>query len=118
MTISLKHIKERLLGNPEVRSEYDRLAPEFEVAGELVRARTKAGLSQVELATRMGTTQSEIARIESGRAALRTTTIYRYADALGLEPQMKLVRKKPRGRHTIRTVAAAGNKPTPRGARK
>ena len=55
------------VGNPKVRAEYDALAPEFEIAAELLRARLRAGLSQAELAARMGTSQSTIARLENGR---------------------------------------------------
>jgi transcriptional regulator with XRE-family HTH domain len=114
MTISMKEMRARLNRNPDYRAEYDGLAPEFEIAAELIRARTKADLSQVEVASRIGTTQSEVARMESGRAALKTTTIYRYAHALGLEPQIKLVRKKaalqpvePRSRSTRRRPSQA-----------
>jgi DNA-binding transcriptional regulator YiaG len=66
-TISFEEIKSRLLANPEVKAEYDTLAPEFEIAAEPVKARLRAGLSQAELARRMGTSQSAIARLESGQ---------------------------------------------------
>ena len=49
------------LANPRVKAEYDALALEFEIAAELLRARLRAGLSQAELAARMGTGQSTIA---------------------------------------------------------
>ena len=105
MTIALKDIKARLLTDPEVRVEYDRLAPEFEVANKLVRARSRAGLSQKQIATLMGTTQSAIARIESGKIALRTDTIQRYAAAIGYRAELKLTRtRKPVA--TNKTVAA------------
>jgi len=51
MTIPFEKLKARLLANPKVRAEYDALAPEFEIAAELLRARLRAGLSQTELAT-------------------------------------------------------------------
>jgi hypothetical protein len=47
--------------NPKVKAEYDALAPEFEISAELVKARLRPGLSQAELAVRMGTGQSTIA---------------------------------------------------------
>src|SRR5438067_7224536 len=50
------------IANPKVRAEYDALAPEFEISAELLKARLRAGLSQAELAARMGTSQSTIAR--------------------------------------------------------
>ena len=55
MTIRFAKLKARLLANPRVKAEYDALAPEFEIAAELLRARLRAGLSQAELAVRMGT---------------------------------------------------------------
>jgi transcriptional regulator with XRE-family HTH domain len=53
-----------------VRQAYDAQAPEFELARELIAARTQADLTQGEVAARMGTTQSVVARIESGRGHL------------------------------------------------
>jgi ribosome-binding protein aMBF1 (putative translation factor) len=55
MTIAFDRLKARLLANPKVKPDYDALAPEFDVAAELIEARVRAGLSQEELATRMGT---------------------------------------------------------------
>lgn len=66
MTKPLRTIKRKMLANPEVRSAYDSLAGEFDLARELVAARVRAGLTQAELAKRMGTTQSAIGRLESG----------------------------------------------------
>jgi ribosome-binding protein aMBF1 (putative translation factor) len=75
MTIPFERIKARLLANPDVKTEYDALAPEFEIAAELLRARLRARLSQSELAARMRTSQSTIARLESafrpGQSAYR-----------------------------------------------
>jgi ribosome-binding protein aMBF1 (putative translation factor) len=53
-----------------------------DVATSIVAARTKAGVTQVELAKRMGTTQTAIARLESGRVAPNTSTLQRFADAI------------------------------------
>ncbi|MGY4424795.1 DNA-binding XRE family transcriptional regulator [Bradyrhizobium sp. JR6.1] len=55
MTIPFEKLKARLLANPRVRAEYGALAPEFEIAAELLKARQRAGLSQSELAAKMGT---------------------------------------------------------------
>lgn len=56
---------EEQLKNPEFKKAYDDLAPEFELASQLINARLKKGLSQAELAEKMGTKQSAIARLES-----------------------------------------------------
>lgn len=90
MTIPLEKLKARLLANPKVKAEYDALAPEFEIAAELLRARLRAGLSQTELAARMGTSQSAVARLESGDTLPSTKTLLRYAEATGSRVRVKL----------------------------
>lgn len=57
------------------------------VVVELTARRRAAGLSQTEVATRMRTSQSAVARLESGRGDLRVSTLERYARALGLAMQ-------------------------------
>lgn len=83
MTIPFEKIKARLLANPRVRAEYDALEPEFEIAAELLGARLRARLSQAELAARMRTSQSTIARLESGQTLPSTKTLVRFAKATG-----------------------------------
>jgi ribosome-binding protein aMBF1 (putative translation factor) len=90
MTIPFEKVKARLLANPKVKAEYDALAPEFEIAAELLRARLRAGLSQAELAARMGTGQSTIARLESGQTLPSTKTLLRYAEATGSKFRVRL----------------------------
>jgi transcriptional regulator with XRE-family HTH domain len=51
--------------------------------GELAEARRAAGLSQTEVAARMGTSQSSVARLEAGLADVRVSTLERYAAAIG-----------------------------------
>ncbi len=91
MVTDFKSLKRRMLSNRKVRAEYDRLAPEFEIARELIAARVKCGLTQEELAARMGTTQSAIARIESGRHIPSMKTISRYAEATASRVSLRLV---------------------------
>ena len=90
MTIPFEKLKARLLANPKVRAEYDALAPEFEIAAELLKARQRAGLSQSELAATMGTSQSTIARLESGQTLPSTKTLLRFAKATGSKFQIRL----------------------------
>jgi len=72
-----------LKDDPAYAAEYRTMEPEFALARELIRARTAAGLTQEEVAERMGTKQTVIARLESGRAKPSTRTLERYADATG-----------------------------------
>jgi ribosome-binding protein aMBF1 (putative translation factor) len=90
VTIPFETLKARLLANPKVKAEYEALAPEFEIAAELLRARLRAGLSQSELAARMGTSQSAVARLESGDTLPSTKTLLRYAQATGSKVRVRL----------------------------
>ena len=67
--------------DPEYRAEYERLGPEFALARALIEARTRARLTQAELAERMATTQSVVARLESGRVCPSTRTLEKVARA-------------------------------------
>lgn len=79
----LRDLHDKWLDESEYREEYERLGPEFELARSLIEARTAAGLTQAELALRMGTTQSVIARLEAGRVQPTTATLQRIARATG-----------------------------------
>ena len=87
---TLDQLKNKLLKNPQTRAEYDALAGEFETARELIAARTLAGLTQSDVAQRMGTTQSVIARLESGKRAPSMRTVQRYAQAVGARAVVRL----------------------------
>jgi transcriptional regulator with XRE-family HTH domain len=96
----LKDLKAMLLKDPEVRKEYDALEEEFALIAEVARARMRAGLSQAQLAKRMKTTQSTIARLESGRGKPSTRTLSRFAKATGhrLKISFEPVKAKKSGR--------------------
>ena len=86
MTQSFDDLKAELLRDPVVRAEYDARAEEFEMAGELIAARLRAGLSQEQLARRMGISQSSVARIELGRHWPSRATLQRYGGEATLQP--------------------------------
>lgn len=71
--------------DPEYRKADEELAPEFALAQALIEARTRADLTQAELAKRMKTTQSTVARLESGRVHPSTRTLERIARATGTQ---------------------------------
>jgi len=85
-------LHKRWMKDPAYRKAYLALAPEFELASELIAARSRARLSQSELARRMRTTQSAVARLESGRHWPSRRTLEKYAKATGSRPVIKLVR--------------------------
>ena len=87
---SLASLREQILSDPEAHTEYERLGPIFAVVGEMVEARQTAGLTQAELARRMGTSQSVIARLESARHMPTFELISRYAQALGQRVEVRL----------------------------
>jgi transcriptional regulator with XRE-family HTH domain len=96
MTSSLSKFKARALARPGVKDAYDALEDEFMFLEEILKARTEAGLTQAEVAARAGTTQSAIARLESGarRHSPSIATLQRYARALGYRIEVKLVKQE------------------------
>ena len=80
---TLDELHERWSRNADYREAYERLGPEFELARALIEARTRAGITQAELAARMKTTQSAVARLESGRVPPSTRTLEKVARATG-----------------------------------
>ncbi len=79
----VRDLHEKWMDDPAYRAEYEELEPEFALARALIEARTRAGLTQAQLARRMKTTQSVIARLEAGRTRPSTKTLERYAKATG-----------------------------------
>lgn len=79
----LSKLSDEWFKDPEFVREYDALEEEFALATALIKARADAGLTQEELAQRMGTTQSVIARLEGGKSRPSTTTLARVAKATG-----------------------------------
>jgi ribosome-binding protein aMBF1 (putative translation factor) len=69
--------------DPTYAAAFDALGEEYAIAAALIAARSHAGLTQAELAERMGTTQSAVARLESGRTHPSTTTLEKVAKATG-----------------------------------
>ena len=89
-TIPFKKLRREWMKDPEYRREYEALEAEFALIRTLIEARARAGLSQGEVAKRMGTTQSAIARLEGGhKPSLKT--LERYAKATGSRVEIKLV---------------------------
>lgn len=69
--------------DPAYKAAYDALEQEFALAKAIAEARSRAGLTQAEVAERMQTSQSNIARMEAGRSTPSTRTLERFAEAVG-----------------------------------
>ncbi len=73
---------EMMRTDPEYREAYEAMADEFDLVAVMIDARKRAGLTQKDVAERMGVSQPAVAKIESGRN-LSTATLQRYAQATG-----------------------------------
>ena len=80
-------LKENALKRTSVKEAYDALEPEFTLLKELLRARQRSGLTQAEIAKRMGTKPPAVARLEStlttGKHSPSIATLKKYAKAVG-----------------------------------
>ena len=90
-----EELKSKALSNTSVKEEYDALDPEFNLLREMLVARQKTGLSQAEVAKRMGTKPPAVTRLESsltsGKHSPSISTIKKYAQALGYHLEIKLI---------------------------
>lgn len=95
MKSNLKTFRARALKRDVVRKAYDELEDEFAFLDEVLKARVAAGLTQAEVAARVGTTQSAIARLESAtpKHSPSIATLQRYARALGYRVEVRLVKE-------------------------
>ncbi|GMW08195.1 MAG: hypothetical protein AMXMBFR8_29910 [Nevskiales bacterium] len=95
----VKHDHQRFLAKARARKgfseAYDALEFEYRVAGQLLEARARAGLTQDVVAERMGTTKSAVSRLEAaGKHTPSLATLRRYAKAVGCELRVTLVPQK------------------------
>ena len=98
-----KQLRTKALANAEVRAEYEKLGDEFALLDEFLRARAAQGLTQAQVAEKIGTTQSAVARMESGsgRHSPSLATLTKYADALGCKLEVRLIRKPRASRNLM-----------------
>lgn len=103
-----KQLRTKALADAEVKAEYDKLADEFSLLDEFLKVRAAQGLTQAQVAEKIGTTQSAVARMESGRGkhSPSLATLTKYADALGCKLEVRLVRR-------TRSVKILTDRPNP-----
>jgi len=81
--IRVDDLHKKWMKDSKYRREYAALEEEFSLVGAMIEARTRAGLTQKQVAHRMKTTQAVIARLEGGGSKPSTRTLERYAQATG-----------------------------------
>lgn len=91
MMANVAVLKKRWMRDPAFRKAYREADAEYSIVEALIRARLKAKLSQAELAKRLGTTQSAVARFEGGTTSPSLATLRRYAEATGARLEINLV---------------------------
>lgn len=95
-----KAFVKKMLQQPGVKAEYDTQAEEFALLDELLRARRRAGLTQAQVAARMGTKTPAVARLEAGGGSRQhspsVATLRKYAQAVGCHLEIRL---RPRDRN-------------------
>ncbi|MDQ7083888.1 MAG: helix-turn-helix transcriptional regulator [Sulfurovum sp.] len=84
---TFKDFKKVALEDGEVKAEYDALAPLFDIKKQLINARLNKGVTQDEIAHKIGTSKSSISRLESLNNTFMPNvgTLMKYAEALGLK---------------------------------
>jgi DNA-binding XRE family transcriptional regulator len=97
-----KQMRAKTLSNADVKAEYDKLSDEFALLDEFLSARAAQGLTQAQVAAKIGTTQSAVARMESGsgKHSPSLATLSKYAEALGCKLEIRLVGKARTARMT------------------
>lgn len=88
-------IVSKMLSNPAVKAKYDAIEEEFALLDEMLDARKKAGLTQAQIAERMGTKATAITRMESnlasGQSGPSFATLKKFAKATGKKLQIRFV---------------------------
>lgn len=87
---SWKEVKKDLLQDAATRREYEKLAPRYAVISELIAARLKKGLTQKEVAAKLGTKQSAIARLEGGNVNPSLDLLEKIASVMGYKLRIRL----------------------------
>ena len=88
---SYNEFKKELLENPEVKAEYEALAPEFDIIQALIDARKQQNITQKELSERTGITQADISRIENGTRNPSLAMLKRLAKGIGMQLKVEFI---------------------------
>ena len=90
-----EELKRRAMEDPAVRAAYEELEPEFALLASMLEARRRAGMTQAEVAAKMGTQPSAVTRLEgaivSGKHSPSLETLRRYAEAVGGRLEIRVI---------------------------
>lgn len=102
-----KQLRAKALGRAKVKAQFDELGDEYALLDEFLKARAAQGLTQAQVAEKIGTTQSAVARMESGKGkhSPSLATLSRYAEALGCKLEVRLVRKRGKAKNPTRRAS-------------
>lgn len=93
-----KELKVKALQNPKVAEEYEKLEEEFSLLKQMLAARHQAGLTQADIAQKMGAKATALTRLESslsnGKHSPSLSTLRKYAKAVGYRLEVKLIPKQ------------------------
>jgi len=85
MFIDFDNVLKKELKNPEFKKHYDEYGRQLEIAYQILKLRKKKKMSQVQLAKKLKTRQSNVARMESGQQNFTTNTLQKIADIFGMD---------------------------------
>ena len=91
---SYKDYKDKVLSNPEIKAEYDALAPEYDLIQAMIDARTSQNMTQKDLSDITGITQADISRIENGTRNPSLAMLKRIASGLGMQLRLEFLPSK------------------------
>jgi ribosome-binding protein aMBF1 (putative translation factor) len=92
MTKSFDEFFDEQMKDPEIKAAYDALEPEFEIVRAMINARNDLGLTQKQLASRTGITQSDISKLENANANPSLQTLKRLAEGMGMRLKLEFVK--------------------------
>lgn len=104
-TVSADDLHEQSMQDPEYRREFERTQLANDVAIKVIGFRMRHGMSQAQLARKLGMRQPHVARLESGDHEPSVATLARLADALGLDFSLDIKRGRVRLRYAQRDTA-------------
>ncbi|MCD8014774.1 MAG: helix-turn-helix domain-containing protein [Lachnospiraceae bacterium] len=86
-----ENFKKEMLSDPEVRKEYEALAPEYDIIQAMIDARKEKHMTQKDLSEKTGITQADISRIENGTRNPSLEMLKRLAKGMGMQLKLEFI---------------------------